>query len=140
MPAVNVTLIDTGPIVASLNERDPQHFRCKEAFAELSPFAYTCWPVITEAVYLLGNFSPASVRLFDLLRTRAVRVLSIDPPDIDGVEAIMDKYADQGFQLADACLMYLAEREGISQVLTLDRKDFSLFRTASGQQLGLLPE
>lgn len=60
MPAV-ATLIDTGPIVASLNARDPNHAACRAAFAKLSPFAYTCWPVITEAVYLLGNYSPAVV-------------------------------------------------------------------------------
>lgn len=35
--------------------------------------------------------------------------------------------------------MYLTEREGIYKVLTLDKRDFSVFRTASGQCLSLVP-
>lgn len=36
--------------------------------------------------------------------------------------------------------MHLAEREEIEHVFTLDRRDFSAFRTASGKALTLLPE
>jgi len=139
MPAAIATLIDTGPIVASLNEKDARHAECKESFSKLGPFVYTCWPAITEVVYLLGDYYPATSKLFDLLKTQTIRVLSIDQTDLGGVEDILAKYADQRFQLADACLMHLANREGINQVLTLDRKDFSLFRTVSGKALTLLP-
>lgn len=138
MPAV-ATLIDTGPIVASLNARDPNHAVCKAAFAKLSPFAYTCWPVITEAVYLLGDYSSATVKLFELLRSQTYRLLSLAHADLQAVEAILAKYQDQDFQLADACLMHLAEREGIAEVLTLDKQDFSVFRTSVGKTLTLLP-
>lgn len=138
MPAT-ATLIDTGPIVASLNARDPQHEACRSAFAQLSPFAYTCWPVITEAVYLLGDYSLATAKLFELLRQETFRLLPISPAELEAIERILAKYRDQHFQLADACLMYLAEREGIAEVLTLDKRDFSAFRTSSGKSLTLLP-
>ncbi len=138
MPTAPSTLIDTGPIVASLDARDAHHEACERAFAAL-PFAYTCWPVIAEAVYLLGNYSPAVEKLFVMLRTRRWRLLPLDRTDFDGVERILAKYQDQGFQLADACLMHLAEREGINQVLTLDRKDFGLYRTTSGDSLVIVP-
>jgi predicted nucleic acid-binding protein len=136
MPAA--ALIDTGPIVASLIANEPSHAACLEALGQIQ-LAYTCWPVITEAVYLLGDYSPAVQKLFELLRDRTWEVLPIYRSDLDGIEAILSKYADQGFQLADACLMHLAEREGVSQVVTLDRKDFGVFRLTSGQQLTLLP-
>ena len=47
-------LIDTGPLIALYNDRDPQHAACRELLASV-PFgkAYTCWPVITEAAYML---------------------------------------------------------------------------------------
>jgi len=136
----NATLIDTGPIVASLNRRDPYHAACQRAFANLAPFAYTCWPVITEAVYLLGDYSEPTQKLLESLRSQAFRILPLEVSDLDAIELILARYADQGFQLADACLMYLAEREGISQVVTLDRRDFSVFRTSRGEALTLLPE
>lgn len=136
MPAA--TLIDTGPNVACLNVRDSEHERCKAAFANLPPAVYTCWPVITEAVYLLGNYSQATVKLFELLRNQTFRILPISSGELSSIEAILAKYQDQDFQLADACLMHLAEREKIFDVLTLDLLDFTLFRTAAGKQLNLL--
>lgn len=133
------TLIDTGPIVASLNASDPAHVTCKSEFSKLSPIAYTCWPVITEAVYLLGNYSVATVKLFELLRRQTYRILPLSFTDLQAVEAILAKYRDQNFQLADACLMHLAEREGIVDVLTLDKRDFELFRTSQRESLKILP-
>ncbi len=52
----------------------------------------------------------------------------------------MDRYASLGAQLADAALMYIAEREGINTVFTLDRRDFSVYRTTDGRALSILPQ
>jgi hypothetical protein len=68
-----------------------------------------------------------------------LRILPLGPGDIAGINAILAKYEDGGFQLADATLMYLAEREGIEHVFTLDRTDFSLYRTRAGKALTILP-
>ena len=133
------TLIDTGPIVAALNKRDAYHQACVDAFKSVGPFVYTCWPVITEAAYLLGRYSPATNALFHSLRTRAYRILPLNVDDVEGIERILSKYADQDFQLADAALMYLADREGFDQVLTIDHTDFRVFRTKDGRPLTLLP-
>lgn len=138
MPAVT-TLIDTGPLIAILEGNDPHHGACSEAFKQAAAPLLTCWPVLTEAAYLLGESTPAMKTLFDLLRTNAVAILPLMATDLPAIEAILDKYRDQGFQLADACLMYLTDREGIYDVLTLDKRDFSVFRTASGKALTLVP-
>jgi predicted nucleic acid-binding protein len=60
--------------------------------------------------------------------------------DFPGINAILRKYADQGFDLADAALMHLAQRESIVHVFTTDRRHFSVFRTAARKPLQLLPE
>jgi len=140
MPAAVATLIDTGPLVAILNRRDPHHAVCNELFHQVPAPLFTCWPVITETAYLIGEATPAASKLFDLLRSYALALLPLDDVDLDPIQRILTKYADQEFQLADACLMYLAERERVSQVLTLDRNDFSLFRTTAGKALTLFPE
>ena len=36
--------------------------------------------------------------------------------------------------------MFIAEREGIGTVLTLDRRDFSVYRTTDGRALTVGPE
>ncbi len=43
-------------------------------------------------------------------------------------------------QIADAALMYLAEREGIDTLFTLDRRDFSIDRTTDGRALRIVPD
>ena len=57
MPSEAV-LIDTGPLIAFYNRQDPQHAVCRELMDSV-PYgkAYTCWPVITEAVYMLRKRS-----------------------------------------------------------------------------------
>lgn len=37
------------------------------------------------------------------------------------------------FDLADACLIWLAGQEKTNRVLTADRRDFSIFRTPDGR-------
>jgi hypothetical protein len=44
-----------------------------------------------------------------------------------------------GAQIADATLVYLAEREGIDTVFTLDCRDFSVYRLADGRSLRVVP-
>jgi predicted nucleic acid-binding protein len=44
-----------------------------------------------------------------------------------------------GAQIADGALIYLAEREGIDTVFTLDRRGFLVYRLADGRSLRILP-
>ncbi len=94
MPAV-ATLIDTGPLIAILERSDPHHSACSEAFKQATAPLLTCWPVLTEAAYLLGESTPAMKTLFDLLRTNAVAILPLTATDLPAIETILDKYQDQ---------------------------------------------
>ena len=47
----------------------------------------------------------------------------------------MHKYADLPMDLADATLLWVAEREGVLDVLTLDKRDSGIYRTARGGML-----
>lgn len=133
-------LVDAGPLVAMRNEREAVHRRCVELLKTLPAPLYTCWPVLTEAVYLLqeSGYRNQARELLASTTTGFLGILPLDYGDVPGVNAILEKYDDQRFQLADAALMHLAEREGIGQIFTLDRRDFSVFRLASGRVLTIV--
>ena len=52
----------------------------------------------------------------------------------------MAKYADSPMDFADATLVALAEERSIASIVTLDRKDFSVYRTASRKGFAIYPE
>jgi len=134
-----LVLVDTGPLVALRHETDADHELCTETLKQLPTPLLTCWPVLTEAAYLLRSH-PAQVReLLAAVNGGFLRVLPLRSPDVVGINAILEQYEDQSFQLADAALMYLAQRENVSTIFTLDRKDFSVYRPASGKSLTILP-
>ena len=132
-------LVDAGPLVAILSERDQYHVTCfSEAKSLRGPF-YTLWPVVTEAAYLLREEAGAVQKLLGRIRDSKLQLISLGADDADGISAILKQYADQDFGLADATLMYLAERDGIERVFTTDQRHFSIFRTSNGRALSLSP-
>ena len=126
-------LIDTGPIVAVLSGKDHAHNACIEALKVLSPPLLTTWPVITEAQYLLRKSEIATTALFDGLKGNLWNIVDLDDDAIVWIAAFLNKYRNVGAQLADATLVYLAEKRNISTVFTLDQRDFQIHRKS--QQL-----
>ncbi len=55
------------------------------------------------------------------------------------IEKFMKRYQSLGAQLADACLVYLAERDNMDTVFALDRRDFSVYRYAKNRHLKIIP-
>ena len=131
-------LIDTGPIVAILDENDQHHAACMEHAENLPELVYTCWPVITEACYLLRHRADLVQSLLEAVYDGVYELLPLSPADIPEIGGTLAKYQDQAIDLADACLVHLAEREQITTVFTVDDRHFQLFRTAGGP-LRLLP-
>jgi hypothetical protein len=44
----------------------------------------------------------------------------------------MEKYHDLPMDLADAALVHVAERQKIRHIFTLDRRDFTVYKTSLG--------
>lgn len=133
-------LIDTGPLVAILNKRDSQHSICCDELSNLAPPLLTTWPVITEAAWLLRSQPDLVRKLVQSLEDGFLRLAWLDGADVAALVDIMKRYSDASFQLADVSLMHVAERQDISVVFTLDRRDFSIFRKATGEALSIIPE
>ncbi|MGB3494677.1 MAG: hypothetical protein WBA57_18260 [Elainellaceae cyanobacterium] len=59
--------------------------------------------------------------------------------DIDRTAEILEQYADSKIDFVDANVMAMAERLNITTVLTIDRRDFQLFRAKHCDSFTLLP-
>ncbi len=132
-------LVDTGPIVAILAESDSYHEACVEQLRNIRGPLLTCWPVVTEAAWLLRAYPKAIERLLSSFNGQPFELLPLDESDLPGIAAILAKYKALRIQLADASLLHLANREGIEVVFTLDRGDFEVFRLARGTRLHVVP-
>jgi len=132
-------LADTGPLVAILSRRDQHHRACVDALREMPGPLFTCWPVITEAAWLLRRDGNAVERLLASLNTGFLELLPLTSEDARPIAVILKKYCDIDAQLADAALVHLAARDGVDTVFTLDGRDFSVYRLPRGRRFRILP-
>ncbi len=134
-------LVDTGPLIALYSEEDVHHASCCEQMMGL-PLgkAYTCWPVITEASYMLRKRPEHRDDLLQAVINNELVILRLRERDLEPIRDIFARYHDQEIDLADACLLHLADREDINAVFTIDRRHFGVFRKQNGNPLRLLPE
>ena len=132
-------LVDTGPIVAILSRRDQYHRVCVEALRDMPGPLFTCWPVITEAAWLLRRSAEAVQQLLRSLDTGFLELLTLSSEDAVPIASILKKYCDIQIQLADAALVHLAGRDGLDTIFTLDRRDFSVYRLPRGKSFRILP-
>lgn len=118
-------IADTGLIVAFFNRNDPFHAWAAAAFRAHAPF-FTCDAVLAEA----GSFFPDPTGLLQLV---ARGDLLLDPgfvleKELTAVLGLASKYSDRPMDLADACLVRMAELTPRSRIWTIDRNDFSTYR------------
>jgi predicted nucleic acid-binding protein len=87
---------------------------------------------------MLRNHASARAHLLGRVHSQEFILMLLRAGDVPRIDQVFDKYHDQEIDLADACLLHLADREDINAVFTLDRRHFSVFRRANGKALRLL--
>jgi predicted nucleic acid-binding protein len=69
-----------------------------------------------------------------------LELLPLAGAEAKNIAALMKRYESMRPQLADSALVHLAGREGINTIFTLDRRDFSTYRTSRRRSFHILPE
>jgi predicted nucleic acid-binding protein len=132
-----MTLLDTGPLVAVLDDTDQWHAWATPRLRDLNEPLWTCGAVLSETSFLLGPHPPAIARLRGLVRDGVVRPAVEDAPLWRRALALMERYASVPMSFADACLVALAESTPGARLFTLVR-DFLIYRQHDDQPLALL--
>ncbi len=133
-------LIDTGAMLALVDEDDRWHSACVETFSHVRLPLLTSEAVLTEYFHLLGKNSRYLASAWRLVRSGAVTLASISDGDLPEINFLMERYADRPMDFADAALVHLAHRERISTVFTIDFADFQTYRIAGKRRFRIVPD
>lgn len=126
-------LADTGFFYALLDRDDAWHLRAHAAMQALDEDLITTWPVLTEAVHLVGRWlgPAATLPLLEDAADGGFLIWDIPAEPRRRLPALMKRYADLPMDLADASLVLLAEAQGHGRILTTDQRDFRTYRWKS---------
>ena len=127
-------IVDTGPLVALFHARDRHHEAAKAVLESNPAVLVSTWPVITEACHFLAQAGRRALLTF--VRRGALRVEALSVEDVPQLDELLARYERMDF--ADATLVLSAEKTGITEIFTIDRRDFEAYRTRSGRRLRLL--
>ena len=127
-------LVDTGPLVALFDPKDPSHRRCREILKTLREALLTTVPVLTEAFHMLSPGSTGADRLRDFIVRGGATVWFFDATSLQRAFELMEQYADHSMDLADASLLAAAEAFATTRVFTIDRRDFQTYRIRRGHR------
>lgn len=134
---MTATLLDAGPLVAYLSDRDKWHSWAVNQFVSLRPPVISCEAVLSEASFLTRRNGGEPVDILRMLQRRAFEIPFDLETEASSVEALMRRYSDAPMSLADACLVRLCELQQDCRVLTLDRH-FARYRRHGRQVIPLL--
>ena len=130
-------LVDAGPLVALLSERDRYHQWARLAFGRATPPMSTCEAVLSEAWYLLRLTRRGQTALLEFVERGLVSVDFALSSELAAVRRLVTRYRDRPMSLADACLVRMAELYDEAAVLTLDA-DFTIYRKNGRQVIPLI--
>jgi predicted nucleic acid-binding protein len=135
-----IAVADTGFVVALLNRTDVRHEAVKSVYANQRSVLLP-QTVLAEVAYLLGRDAGTTVVVGFLngLPASRFRLVSLTDDDAIRIAAILGQYADSRIDFVDASVMAIAEHYSSKTILTLDQRDFRLFRPQHCDSFEILP-
>jgi predicted nucleic acid-binding protein len=124
---VTPVLLDTGCIVALLDRSERHHAHCVAAVEAAEGPLVTCEAVIAESCHLLRRQRGAPDAILENVANGVFRIPFRLDESSAAVRTLMKRYARTGMDLADACLVAMADLLDTGRILTLDG-DFRVYR------------
>jgi len=134
-------LLDTSFLFALADASDRNHARVLDVARHVIATLILPLPVLPEICYLLASrLGHATMRRFlhELAASDTVLV-PIDRADLRRISELLDQYADSRLDFVDAAIVAIAERQGVTRILTLDRRDFTMVRPRHCAYFEILP-
>lgn len=134
-------ILDTGPLLAALDEADPDHDRCSRLLLEADEDLVVPGLVLAELDYWCHERLPGHAWLTFLedLIAGAYRAEHATQGDLRRCRHLQEEYADLSLGVVDASVIAVVERLHEDKVATLDHRHFAVVRPAHREALELVP-
>lgn len=120
------TLIDSGPLIALFDASDSYHASTLAFLKDFNGELITSWAVITEVSHMLDFNLQVQLDFMQWVEHGGITLAAISQNELFAIRQMMQKYTNVLMDLADATLMYLAERENIKNIVSID-SDFDIY-------------
>ena len=127
-------IADTGFLVAFANRKDNHHAWAIALAQEVDEPLLTCEAVLSEAAFHLRSSSVVLEMVQDGLLTIAFDAKR----HLTELGQLATRYADRNADLADLCLVRMSELNPKHSVITVDVKDFRVYRRNGRDMIPLI--
>jgi predicted nucleic acid-binding protein len=134
-----IATIDTGPWVALIDRSETRHAECVQWLKNFSGKLYSTEAVLTEVLYLLNFSITAQCAALDFVLESVVEIVPASTMSLKKTKNLMKKYADLPMDFAVATIVCLATETRVQNVVTFDRKDFTIYRLPKNQSFTIMP-
>lgn len=133
MPPV---IADSGFLVALGIRRDPRHGAAKAFLARYKGEIIVPAPVVVESCFFFST--AAKISLLDWLSKSPVTVAEVPPEAHPEIGLILTRYASLDPDFADAAIVWLADQIGCRAIVTVDKRDFGVYRLKGGKRFEIV--
>jgi predicted nucleic acid-binding protein len=127
-------IADTGFLVAFANRNDRHHDWAVRVAEGVTEPLLTCEAVLAEAAFHLQSV----VLVLAMLREGLAAIAFDCQQHLPQLEALARRYSDRQPDLADLCLVRMSELHPRHSVITVDRKDFRVYRRNKREMIPLV--
>ena len=134
-------LVDSSFVYALYSTKDQKHRAALEFSEQTAAHPLIPDVVLPEVTFLFHRAGgvPAVTTFLHNFVEAGIETIPLQLVDIRRAEAIMTTYASADLDFVDCAIVALAERLNIRQILTFDRRDFSIVRPQHSAYFELLP-
>ncbi len=132
-------IVDTGPWVALIDRSESMHLNSVHWLEQFSGTLYSTEAVLTEVLYLLNFSIKAQCAAIDFVVESLIEIVPSNRESLRKTKNLLRKYADLPMDYSDATLVCLAMDTGIQNIVTLDKKDFNIYKFPKNKKFKIMP-
>jgi len=132
-------LIDTGPIVAYFNKADNRYQEFRNWFDTNDDEWLLPDTIFSEVCSLLRDLPHTEAEFIGAVADGAFKRVTLTDSDVHRIYELVRKYQDRPLGGNDVSIIAIAERLRISEILTIDLKDFTIVKPKHREYFNLLP-